>query len=786
MPLELARYLPKNKDESLRKKFSFGIEIPCKNLVANTGCTLVSATDQLHLLETGLLHPSSRDLNACANTRIRLHAQLWAEEAKCIVDLLSFAKEGVQIECDRRFNHYKVPAEGVSEKRPSVLRGDVIHVRIHGVNSDHWDAGYVHFVNMDSVVANFDPRSSVAQALAKSQEGVKFDVVFCDEDRTQWRVQHRAIDEGFFLDRQAIEDIRKPSGHARRNDLQLHMDKNMQKLMLNPEQAKFVDDLIQPRVTRGLHIIHGPPGTGKTSTCCAALAALLCAFTNVRILVCCPSNASADLIVERLSDYPVIRDCNIEMLRIHAMSRAQKDASDRVNLYSLPNGTGGYTFPTGAASLVRYSVIVSTLSTTGKLFGIGVPTDFFTHVFVDEAGQATEAQMMLATTFLRNKQTAFIMAGDHLQLGPVIHAGACKEAGMNISPLERLCTSASADCITHLVRNYRSHPDILRIVNVPYKDKLIAARKMPANWNPSFLHPKYGVLSNGPPAVFANRDWRAPLVFCHIQGKEERELDSPSWKNEDEISCVTGLVKQLIHDHNEDPRNIVVLTPYILQRQRIDQRLFGMFHRDRSIRLRDDSLGLRFDGKPFNPIECATIEAFQGKERKIVIVSCVRSREDEVKTDVRHFLGFLSQPNRSNVALSRAQDFLIVVGNAKLLLTEGMRKLHDAPRATKVGDEVHFGGGGNWNMVMERFLQMKAVINVGAPATPPEELFKKAYEMAHEDEKKREQKRQAEELKKMLQKRLHVDPNDNDDDDDSDESSDEDEIVQSAPWAQLE
>merc|ERR1712000_552200 len=177
---------------------------------------------------------------------------------------------------------------------------------------------------------------------------------------------------------------------------------------------------------------------------------------------------------------------------------------------------------------------------------------------------------------------------------------------------------------------------------------------------------------------------------------------------------------------------IVVLTPYILQRSKIDKRLFSMFHREKSIKLKNESIAWKND-RQINPVDCATIEAFQGKERKIVIVSCVRSRQENVTTDMKHHLGFMSQPQRSNVALSRAQDFLVVVGNAKLLLTDGMRKLNEEPRArhTPGQQEVHFGGTGCWNTVLERFLSMKAVINVGAPATPPEELFRTAYKMAH-------------------------------------------------------
>ncbi|KAJ3035188.1 hypothetical protein HDV00_004257 [Rhizophlyctis rosea] len=189
--------------------------------------------------------------------------------------------------------------------------------------------------------------------------------------------------------------------------------------------------------------------------------------------------------------------------------------------------------------------------------------------------------------------------------------------------------------ITKLVANYRSHPAIIDLPNrlfysgdlVPLAD--VRMRESFCEWD---ALPKKGF----------------PVVFHAVQGRDLREGDSPSWFNPDEAALVKRWLVQ-IRDSRKfgaDYGQMGVITPYRKQVQKIRQLLRGS----------------QMEG-----VRVGSVEEFQGQERRIIIVSTVRSTTDFLQHDQRHHLGFLQNPKRFNVAITRAKALLIVIGNPLVL-----------------------------------------------------------------------------------------------------------------------
>merc|ERR1712060_614015 len=126
-----------------------------------------------------------------------------------------------------------------------------------------------------------------------------------------------------------------------------------------------------------------------------------------------------------------------------------------------------------------------------------------------------------------------------------------------------------------------------------------------------------------------------------------REQNSPSWFNADECSMVLDYVKELLAVRGEGrvlASDIGIITPYHKQAQKM-KRLF---------------LGASLDVSA-NGIKIGSTELFQGQERRVVLISTVRSSEEHIDFDLKHNLGFLDNPKRFNVSITRACSLLVVV-----------------------------------------------------------------------------------------------------------------------------
>ncbi|PKY08859.1 putative regulator of nonsense transcripts [Aspergillus campestris IBT 28561] len=237
----------------------------------------------------------------------------------------------------------------------------------------------------------------------------------------------------------------------------------------------------------------------------------------------------------------------------------------------------------------------------------------FRTVLIDESTQSAEPECMIPLV-LGCKQV--VLVGDHQQLGPVIMNKKAAKAGLNQSLFERL---------------YRMHPCL---------------SEFPSNM---FYE---GSLQNGVTSIDRLRrdvdfPWPIgdnPMMFWSNLGNEEISASGTSYLNRTEATNVEKIVTRFFKA-GVQPSSIGIITPYEGQRSYIvsSMQANGTFKKEH-----------------YKEIEVASVDAFQGREKDFIILSCVRSNDHQG-------IGFLSDPRRLNVALTRAKYGLAILGNPKVL-----------------------------------------------------------------------------------------------------------------------
>lgn len=411
---------------------------------------------------------------------------------------------------------------------------------------------------------------------------------------------------------------------------------------LNHSQVFAVKSVLQ----KALSIVQGPPGTGKTVTS-ASIVYHLAKQNQGQTLVCAPSNVAVDQLTEKIhrTGLRVVRFCaksrenvdsRVEYLTLHYQVR-HLDTPERAELQKLQMlkdelGELSQADEKKFNSLRRSAereilsaadVVCCTCSAAGDP---RVSQLRFRQVLIDEATQATEPECLIPIV-LGAKQ--LVLVGDHCQLGPVVICKKASRAGLAQSLFERLVMLAVRPI--RLQVQYRMHPCL---------------SEFPSN---TFYE---GTLQNGVTSAErigggSNFPWpnpERPMFFYCSVGQEEVSASGTSYLNRTEAANVEKLVSRFLSE-GATPDQVGVVTPYEGQRAYIV-----------SYMQRNGSL----QQKLYADIEVASVDAFQGREKDYIILSCVRSNE-------KQGIGFLSDPRRLNVALTRARYGVVVLGNPKVL-----------------------------------------------------------------------------------------------------------------------
>ncbi|KAG7262658.1 hypothetical protein CRUP_012537 [Coryphaenoides rupestris] len=406
---------------------------------------------------------------------------------------------------------------------------------------------------------------------------------------------------------------------------------------------------------RDVAVIHGPPGTGKTTTVVEVI--LQAVKQGNKILCCASSNVAVDNLVERLAR------CKVKVLRLghparllESIQKHSLDAvlakSDNTNIIAdirffirFPSKVGmkkvrnkGERFSfkreigalrkelrtretTAIGQILKSADVVLSTNTGASNDGPlrHLPADHFDWVVIDECAQALESNCWVALLNARK----CILAGDYKQLPPTIKSQAAASKGLSVSLMERLIQKFGDSVVRMLTVQYRMHAAIMDWASREmYQGRLTAHSSVE------------GHLLKDLPGIACVEETSTPLLLIDTAGcglSEMEVTDEQSKGNQGEVDLVELHIKSLT-EAGLKAKDIAVIAPYNLQVDLVRQRL-----------------SVRYPG-----LEIKSVDGFQGREKEAVVLTLVRSnRKGEV--------GFLAEDRRINVAVTRARRHLAVI-----------------------------------------------------------------------------------------------------------------------------
>ena len=436
--------------------------------------------------------------------------------------------------------------------------------------------------------------------------------------------------DGNKADRDAVPDMCAQERHENLNviERQKMIDRAMD-LRAMSHMNKSQTDALEAALFQRVTLIQGPPGTGKTHTA-VALVQMWLRSRTCPILCTSDSNIAVDNLVDGLSraGVRVARVGRPEAVRQDLMQYMVESiagiepgcAWSKDQQYQAINGV-----------LRRAEVICATCAGAGSDI---LERFSFEACLIDEATQATEPATVVPLT---KGCRQVVLIGDQKQLPPTIISRDADAAGLGTSLFERMLARGIRAFMLKV--QYRMHP---AIANFPSK---------------AFYEGE--LLSGTPPSARrapVGFDWpvpAVPLAFVDVPDGAERS-DGSSQTNPAEAQKIVNVVKKLVGGHDVLPCDIGIVTPYAAQVRVIKRLLHG--HRpDRRT---------RFDAPPapdsMDALEVSTVDGFQGREKEVIVFTCTRA-------NANGNVGFLADPRRVNVMLTRARRGLIVVGHHSTL-----------------------------------------------------------------------------------------------------------------------
>lgn len=400
---------------------------------------------------------------------------------------------------------------------------------------------------------------------------------------------------------------------------------------LNEQQATAISSVVSGSGRIAPFSIIGPPGTGKTFTLTHCVCEILNQYSCAKILCCAPQNFSADIICSELRKKGINSK---KMLRLNDPRRPIYSTKEDVLDYCCMDDTGTFRVP-GFRELDEFSVIVCTCLSSEYL-----RPESRTHVLIDEAGQALLPESLLPLQALccdrdpLNTGWGSILCGDPKQLGPIVRNKLASQCGLQKSLLQVLSEGNNWNGLM-LCQNYRSSNALLNLPSkLFYSESLYyAGEDSDSVLPPSF---KWNI---------QKEEEALPCVFYGVNGKQIREGDSSSFMNKIEAMAVVDLVVKLLENDSISEDDIGVLAMYRKQVYLI-RKLF-----------REEDL---------RKIRVGTIEDYQGQEERIIIISTVLSDLNDLPLG-SFARSFFQNPNRFNVAITRAKALLVAIGNPTAL-----------------------------------------------------------------------------------------------------------------------
>ncbi|MBR1593970.1 MAG: AAA family ATPase [Alloprevotella sp.] len=521
----------------------------------------------------------------------------------------------------------------------------------------------VNYVEGDTMTVLLPDEKALESLRHMEQPGVQ---LFFDE--TTYHLMFKALDDVLAARDNRLAELRDKINAS--VALPEERPQHLSLPWLNASQQQAVSDIVG---TRDFLVVHGPPGTGKTTTLVEAVAEVLQRETQV--LVCAQSNTAVDWIAEQLSarGIPLLRIGNptrvTPSMLAHTYERRFEDHPDYPALWQLrrtlrqlrstPRGSRPQNFHQKIARLreradeieirIRQQLFDATRVFACTLAGSANPLLMgmrFHTLFIDEAAQALEAACWIAI----RKCDRFVLAGDHCQLPPTIKNPQALRDGLGRTLMEAIVDA---------------HPERVRLLRVQYRmnERLM---RFSSDWF-------YGGQLEAAPEV--RHRSLLDMVDTPLEWIDTGQSDAEGEEATQETSA--------FHTHSRQNPAEARLTLETLRRyvqrigmerlleERVDFGIISPYRGQvsllRRLLKRDETL------RPLRrQITVSTVDAFQGQERDVIVLSLVRANDAGQ-------IGFLRDLRRTNVAITRARYKLIVLGDVSTLCRHKFyRRLYEA------------------------------------------------------------------------------------------------------------
>lgn len=594
---------------------------------------------------------------------------------ECEEDRQSFLRiaEGTSV-ADRRLagmSWYPVAIRGTEPGK-----GDYITVELE--RTTHQDIAHqFRFGASAALFSNHDAKNDRVEGIINYQGGNRLKLTLRTEELPDW-ADNGKLGVDLLFDENSYQEMERALKQA---DIKSeNLKENRLIKVLTGTKSPVFDEPTQPVSLPGLNIsqqqaanniltaldlaiVHGPPGTGKTTTLVQAIKALI-QQKQEQVLVVAPSNTAVDLLSEKLAAE------GLNVLRIGNPARV----SDRLMSLTLDSKIAGHSYNKQIKQLKKQAseyknmahkykrnfgraereqrkalfdeahkimrevekteqfivddLVAKANVITATLVGSAHYTikDLrFKTVVIDEAGQALEPACWIPIL----KADKVILAGDHLQLPPTIKSAEAGRKGLNVTLLEK-CVALHPEAVTLLEEQYRMNETVMGFSSQEFYEGRLKA--------------------NAAVAKQLLFDGDLPLSFIDTAGAGyDEKLEGTSSTNPEEAAFLIRHLEQLTgdleqHYTGENFPTIAVISPYKEQIRLINELADA-----------SDLLQAYRDKIAIN-----TIDSFQGQERDVVYISMTRSNTSGE-------IGFLADTRRMNVAMTRARKKLVVIGDSATL-----------------------------------------------------------------------------------------------------------------------